>query len=51
LTLSLNALSARCQIRVDIADQFLLMRYVGCVTDVAMFADSSSGQAALQLKK
>lgn len=30
-----NARRERCQIRVDKADQLPLMRYVGCVTDVA----------------
>ena len=39
----------RRQIRVtDIADQFLLMLYVGCVTDVAMFVGSGNCQAVVQ---
>lgn len=33
------------------ADQFLLMRYVGCATEVAMFADSGNSQAVLQNKQ
>ena len=41
----------RRQIGVNMADQFLLMRYVGCVTEVAMFAESGSSQTVLQNKQ
>ena len=33
------------------ADQFLLMRYVGCATEIAMFADSGNSQTGFKTNK